>query len=58
MGALLDRAVCDRTHGMNGKKGRRSPEFTSSLWCRFALRELLGLPVHGLGSILALKATP
>lgn len=49
---------CDRTHGMNGRKGWRSPEFSFSFWYRFALRELLGLPVHGLVSVLALKATP
>lgn len=48
----------DRTHGVNGRKGWRSPKFTFSLCCRSALRELLDLPICGLGCVLALKATP
>lgn len=41
---------------MSGRKGLRSPEF--SLCCRFALLELLCLPLCGLFCILALRPAP
>lgn len=49
---------CSRTHGMSGRKGLRSPEFRFSLCCKFALQELLRLPLHGLVCILHLRPTP
>lgn len=43
------------TCGMSGRKGLKIPEFRVSLCSKFALRELLCLPVRGLACILALR---